>query len=591
MARLGAHHCLREAQAHPGVAGVEHPAAGEDQAPGRHRQLLGHRAGDERAGPLGGLERGVADHQGDARRVAAEVHRRQVGVGDAEPDVGEIDPQHLGDHRGEHRIGALANLGLAAEHRDGAGAVELQLHRRLRHVVPVDRQPGAAQVGAAGQPQAAPARQAPVAFAEAAAGHHRLDAGPQAHRADAQPVGGDGAGLGEHAAAQVGGVDAQVAGDLVELDLEAEARLRRAVAPLRPAGGLVGEDPHSFEAVGRQLVGHRLQGAGVVGRGDAVAAVGAAVERRLQVLRGDRAVAPHAGAQPHQHRVAAAVAVEDLLAAERHLHRAAEAQRHLRRHDLVVERVALAAEAAAVRAGDHPDARRRHLEHARQRPVHVVRRLRRRVEGDPVVVLGHRDGGMLLHRQVGVALVEEDVLEDLVGRGEALGHRAEVHRHLLVHVAAVAVVMQPRLGGRQRLLDAGDGGQRLVLDLHLVGGLVGGVLGQRRHRRHRVADEAHLVGAERVLVLGDRQDAEGHREVAPGQEAQHARHPRGRRQVDAGDARVRHRRAHEAQVDHAGKGEVVGIARGAGDLGAPVHPPERLADDVRLALGRWLGAG
>ena len=195
---------------------------------------------------------------------------------------------------------------------------------------------------------------------------------------------------------------------------------------------------------------------------------------------------------------------------------------------------------------------------------------------------------MLLHRQVGVALVEEDVLEDLVGRGEALGHGAEVHRHLLVHVAALAVVMQPRLGGRERLLDAGDGGQRLVLDLHLVGGLVRGVLGQRRHRRHRVADEAHFVGAERVLVLGHRQDAERHREIAPGQEAQHARHEGGRRQVDAGDARVRHRRAHQPQPDHAREGEVVGVARGAGDLGAAVHAPEGLADDVGLPRGRRL---
>src|SRR3712207_8802257 len=43
----------------------------------------------------------------------------------------------------------------------------------------------------------------------------------------------------------------------------------------------------------------------------------------------------------------------------------------------------------------------------------------RGVEGHPVVVLGDRHGGVLLHGQVGVALVEDRVLEDLVGLGES----------------------------------------------------------------------------------------------------------------------------------------------------------------------------
>ncbi len=154
----------------------------------------------------------------------------------------------------------------------------------------------------------------------------------------------------------------------------------------------------------------------------------------------------------HQHRVAAAVAVEDLLAGERDLDRPAEHERHLRRYDLVVERIALAAEAAAVRAGDDPHARRRQPQHLGQRPVEVVRRLGGRADGDAVVVLGHRHGRVLLHGEVGVPLVEERVLEDLVGRGEAAVQVAEGHRDRLVDVAVVAVVVNPRLGGIQSIL-------------------------------------------------------------------------------------------------------------------------------------------
>ena len=54
------------------------------------------------------------------------------------------------------------------------------------------------------------------------------------------------------------------------------------------------------------------------------------------------------------------MAVEHLLAIEADLHRPIEHQRRLGDDDLVVERIALAAEAAAVGRGDHADVRRRH---------------------------------------------------------------------------------------------------------------------------------------------------------------------------------------------------------------------------------------
>ena len=104
---------------------------------------------------LGRLDRGVAGHERHARRVGAEVHRRQVGVARDDADVEGIDAQDLRHDRREDRVGALADVGRAAEDGHAAAAVELQLDARLRHRVPVDRQARAAEVGRAGEAQAA----------------------------------------------------------------------------------------------------------------------------------------------------------------------------------------------------------------------------------------------------------------------------------------------------------------------------------------------------------------------------------------------------------------------------------------------------
>ena len=134
---------------------------------------------------------------------------------------------------------------------------------------------------------------------------------------------------------------------------------------------------------------------------------------------GDRAVPLEARLDPHQHGVPAAVDVEDLLAGQRDLDRAAGELGQLARGDLVGERVELAAEAAPDRRRDHADVRLRHVEDLGEQPVHVVRGLGGGPERELAVraPLGHR--GVLLHGQVGVALEVEDVLADQVGRAKA----------------------------------------------------------------------------------------------------------------------------------------------------------------------------
>src|SRR5262249_22489301 len=165
-------------------------------------------------------------------------------------------------------------------------------------------------------------------------------------------------------------------GNLVELNLLAEAALRGAVAPLGSARRLVREDPAALKLICGNVIRDRLQGAGIESAGDAVRSVRAAVEHRLHVHPGDRAVALDAGLEMHQDRMAAAMAIEHFFAGQTDLHGAVEQQGRPRDDDFMVERVALAAEAAAVRRRNDADMRRGHGERLRQRPMYIVRRWR-----------------------------------------------------------------------------------------------------------------------------------------------------------------------------------------------------------------------
>src|SRR5207302_131954 len=133
-----------------------------------------------------------------------------------------------------------------------------------------DRQPGAAEVRAAGDADAATVWQFLESIFPIRACGHLLDALREADRADLQPVRRERIRLGDDAQAQLGRVHAELLRDLVELHFLAEARLRRTVAALGAAGRLVGEDACSVELVARQLVGHGLQRSGVESARDAV---------------------------------------------------------------------------------------------------------------------------------------------------------------------------------------------------------------------------------------------------------------------------------------------------------------------------------
>src|SRR5205085_5008004 len=123
----------------------------------------------------------------------------------------------------------------------------------------------------------------------------------------------------------------------------------------------------------------------------------------------------------------------------------------------------------------------------------------------------------------GIALVEKEVLENMVRGGDCGLGVTELECLQAVDVAALAVRMQARLRFRERLFGSCDRVERLVAHVDQIERLGGRLLVPRHDGGDRVPDVTHVLRGERVFVLRNRQDAEGNREVATGQYKVHAR--------------------------------------------------------------------
>src|SRR5690606_30889719 len=142
---------------------------------------------------------------------------------------------------------------------------------------------------------------------------------------------------------------------------------------------LVSKEPRTTEVVVLDRIGHGLQSTRVERARGAIAAVSAAVEEAVEVERRNAAGLADADLAAHQHRVTTAMAPEHLFTRQRNLDRTTGQHRHLGGANLVIERIALAAKAATVGTCNDPNAiGRQRMQHTRERPMQVVRRLRRR---------------------------------------------------------------------------------------------------------------------------------------------------------------------------------------------------------------------
>ena len=137
--------------------------------------------------------------------------------------------------------------------------------------------------------------------------------------------------------------------------------------------------------------------------------------------------------------------------------------------------------------------------------------------------------------------------------------------------------MHQRRAGRKRRFEVDHRVERIGVEHDVGGGVLGQVAAVGHHHRDRLADVAHLAARERHLRARVKDEAVDRRrrhqqrsgppvgaEVLGGEHGVHAGPaPRGR-DVDAAQARMRERRAHEGDVEEAVRSDVVDEERPAG---------------------------
>ena len=398
-------------------------------------------------------------------------------------------------------------------------------------------------------------------------------------------------------APEVDRVDAEVAGDVVQVRLDREDALRVAGSAHEAARDLVRVDEARLDADVGDAVGPRglvraPDGAEGLERG-----VGAGVDEVLDLVGDERAVLLHAGLELRD-RVVARVAGAELLDVVTHdLHGAPGGLRQVV-GDRRVAGVALAAEVAAdvgvveedglfIDAGGGGKGLSRVVGHLAAEPdVHAA-------------VIGVDVDGDRLGLQVALvhALRRVSRLVDEVGLCEAgfdvaplpVGLVEDVGRLVLLLTEAEVVVevgVQDRRIRGHGVEDVEDGRQLLVLDVDQGDRGFGGVLVLGGDGRDALAGPAHLVHGDHGHVLDGATPQPGIGNVAAGDHGDDPRQRQRLRRVDADDASVRVRALQRPAPERAGQRHVGGVLRRAGDLLDAVDAAKgALADYVEVGHG------
>ncbi len=509
---------------------------------GRHVERLGAQLDRAVVGGGGG-------HHGGARRVRADAEGDAVGLAVGHPHLAIIDADPFGADLRHHGLEALADRRAARDQLDRARRVDLDVHAiGGTEAALLDEHGKAGADRLAGR---APARQLGfelvplerdqelVEQADIVAGvvvdllAERLQRPVERHL-----LFGDGV-----APPHVVGIDAELHRDRVDQPLAHERRLVAAGRPIRRRRRLVGQAEMPQGAVGGNTIGagqdagRHVHDTGRVGTHIGALVVEVAIvdcedravglDRRAnamqllaRVIGGDQVLAPvldplHGPAEPHR----------------------GDADQHVLRIELAAD-----AEAAADMGLEHMDRGRRDAEHAREQLANAMGHLGRAVQ----------------LKQVAGGVVAADCTPCLQGHaGMAADGKLELDhdRRGAKHLVDIAVALAddrrlgvaaagelPRLVGRRH-----HDRQFLDLDRDQIGGVLGHVGVGRKHRRHRIADVAHLVGCEhRLAVRRQRRDAalaEIDRrhvgDVGRGPHRDHARQRARRGRIDREDAPVR----------------------------------------------------
>ncbi len=216
----------------------------------------------------------------------------------------------------------------------------------------------------------------------------------------------------------------------------------------------------------------------------------------------------------------------------------------------------LAAEAAPHAQALHGDVVRGQAEHVGHDVLGLGRVLGAGLDEDLPVLVDQGQGGLGLQVEVFLATDLQLTGEPVFGLFQPGGHVAAADR---AGGALVAV-------GRDRVVHADQGGQRLVVGLDRVRALPGRLQGLAEHPADRVPVVHDLGGEQRLVVLLARVVQAGH--VGGGEDPDDARHLVGLFGAQPGHPGVRVRGAHRPGVQGAvgAADQVLGVEGLAGDV-------------------------
>ena len=278
-------------------------------------------------------------------------------------------------------------------------------------------------------------------------------------------------------------------------------------------------------------------------------------------------------------------------------HRAADALGRPQRHDFLGIDEDLGAEAAAdVRRDDAQLVLRRHADERRDDEARHMRILRGVPQGEMAGAgIIFTDRGARLDRIRHQPVVDDVELGDMRGRLERRVGLALVAQLPLIDGVLGRDLVDLRSARRLRLRRIGHRRQHFVIDLDLLGGVLGLRQGLGNHHGDGIADVAGLRLRQRRMrrhlhraaVLGMDHPAADQiaqlvdREIGAGEHRHHARHFTRCRGVDALDARMGMGRADETGMGLAGSVDVGGVVPLAGDESLVLFAAHRRADAGR----------
>ena len=384
----------------------------------------------------------------------------------------------------------------------------------------------------------------------------------------------------------------RLARDRVEDQLEREAHAGARDAAVRQDRRLVGRRRPGAAAIAVHAIRpgqDRADLRRLEARRERIGRVGARVDDRLAVDREQPSVG--VGVTGDVVVVLAAVGVGRQLLEPvlEPAHRPPELHREPAEAHLLRQQDALVAEPAADVRRDDADAPLVDAETLREPGAVDVRHLRRRMDGElvepPVVVRHH--AAPLDRRH---ALARGADAPPHADRGARADACEIVVDHGLEHDVVAPVLVHERRPRLDRRDHVDDGGQLLELDLDQRRDVLGFRASRRDAHRDQLADLAHLALREHVLrrrlealerrVGDDRSDAG---EIVDGED---------RLLVTGGlahraDARVRHRRAHERDVEHPDHADVADVLAAAAEEARVLLAAEAGAHALaRRAVGR-----